>query len=197
MPLSFGKHAREISDLVVAMDTAAFEEKVSLAIKVLCDALRARKPVLVFGNGGSASDAQHIAAELAGRFSRERPAFNVIALPANAALLTAWSNDYDYETVFARQIEAHGVPGGIAWALSTSGNSPSVLRGLEAARRMGLVTIGFGGEGGGRMAPLCDLLLEAPSRITPRTQELHAVLYHYICECVEAVLSGEPGRNES
>lgn len=191
MPMTFGQVARQVSELLAGMATEAFDCKVTEAVDMLASVLRERKPVLVFGNGGSASDAQHIAGELVGRFLRDRRPFNVMALPSNTSLLTAWSNDYDYETVFARQIEAHGFPGGVAWGISTSGNSPSVLRALETARAVGMRTLGLAGHGGGKMAPLCDVLLDVPSRMTPRVQELHAVLYHYICECVETALADD------
>lgn len=158
------------------------------AVAVLVGALRNRKPVLVCGNGGSASDAMHIAGELVGRFLKERPAQNVIALAANPSVLTAWSNDYSYETVFSRQVEAHGCAGGVIWGISTSGNSSNVVRALEAGRGLGMATIGLTGQGGGRMAALSDVLIDVPSGCTPRIQEMHVLLYHYICERVEEQL---------
>lgn len=187
--MAFAQHARDVAALVSALATNTLDQKIVFACEILIKALRERKPVLIFGNGGSASDAQHIAGELVGRFFRERRAFNVIALPSNIAVLTAWSNDYDYQTVFSRQVEAHGQVGGVAWGLSTSGNSTNVLKALEVARSMGMATVGFTGEGGGRMASLCDVLLDVPSKITPRVQELHVILYHYICDKVEADLT--------
>ena len=155
------------------------------AVDALATALIGRLPVLVCGNGGSASDAQHIAGELVGRFLVERRALNVIALSANSSVLTAWSNDYDYASVFARQVEAHGQAGGIVWGISTSGNSANVVAAFEAAKSMSMTTIGLTGEGGGRMAPLSDILIDVPSRVTPRIQELHIALYHFICAKVE------------
>jgi D-sedoheptulose 7-phosphate isomerase len=149
-------------------------------------ALSARLPVLVCGNGGSAADAQHIAGELVGRFLKERRGLNVIALAANPAVLTAWANDYDYESVFGRQVEAHGRPGGVLIALSTSGNSANVVQAAEAARREQMKVVALTGETGGKLASLAHALLAVPSRHTPRVQEAHIALYHYLCEHVEA-----------
>jgi D-sedoheptulose 7-phosphate isomerase len=145
----------------------------------------------VCGNGGSAADAMHITGELVGRFLRERRALNAICLAANPAILTAWANDVDYDTVFARQVEAYGRPGGVLLALSTSGNSRNVIAALEAARAGGLTVVGLSGQGGGRMAGLCDILLDVPSTHTPEVQQVHLVLYHFLCERVEARLSAD------
>ncbi len=146
--------------------------------------------MLACGNGGSAADAQHIVGELVGRFLAERRALRAICLSANVATLTALGNDYGFDRVFSRQVEAHGEAGGVLLALSTSGNSANVLAALETARGMGLITIGFTGEGGGRMAPLCDHLIAVPSRFTPVIQQVHLCLYHHFCAAVEqAVLA--------
>jgi len=161
------------------------------AVAVLVESLRAGLPMLVCGNGGSASDAMHIAGELVGRYKRERRGLNVIALSANPAVVTAWANDYDYDSVFARQVEAHGVAGGVLLAISTSGNSKNVLAALEAAGALGMVTIGMTGEGGGRMAELCEILLPTASRDTPHIQEAHICLYHFLCDQVEERLAAE------
>lgn len=148
------------------------------------------KPLLVCGNGGSASDASHIAGELVGRFLKERRALNCICLSANSAVLTAWANDYAYETVFARQVEAYGAAGGTLLGLSTSGNSKNVVEAFKSAKSMGMTTIALTGEGGGDLARHADILIDVPSRHTPLVQQAHACLYHYICERVEA---GRPG----
>ncbi len=169
-----------------AAGTAELDAEMARAVEACVAALCAGKPMLVCGNGGSAADAQHIAGELVGRYLRERRALNVVCLAANPSVLTAWANDYDYDTVFARQVEAHAQPGGVLLALSTSGNSANVLRALEAAKAAGLTTIGMTGAGGGRMAGLCDVLLAAPSRKTPEIQQVHICLYHYLCEAIEA-----------
>jgi D-sedoheptulose 7-phosphate isomerase len=161
-------------------------EKIEKTIILISESLNQNLPLLVCGNGGSASDALHISGELVGKFNLERKARNVICLNANTTVITAWSNDKDYDSVFARQVEAHGAPGAICWGLSTSGNSPSIILAFEAAKRMGMFTIGMTGEGGGRLASVSDLLLDVPSNVTPRIQELHLPIYHYICEQVEA-----------
>ena len=144
--------------------------------------------VYVCGNGGSAADAQHIAAEFVGRFKLERPALPAIALTANTSVLTAWSNDYSFETVFSRQVEALGLKGDIAWGISTSGNSPNVVAALKKARELGMRTLGLSGNGGGRMSPLCDINLTISSKDTPRIQEAHLAGYHIICKLVEDTL---------
>lgn len=160
-------------------------DQVDRAVDVLVDALARNKPVLVFGNGGSASDAMHIAGELVGRFLKERKALNCLCLSANPAVLTAWANDYSYETVFSRQVEAHAAPGGVVFGLSTSGNSPNVITALAQGRSMGMTAIGMVGEGGGKAAAACDILIDVPSRSTPIIQQLHICIYHYICAEVE------------
>lgn len=170
-------------DLSVPMDQAC---------GAIVAALSSGKALLVCGNGGSASDAIHIAGELVGRFLRDRKAYNVIALPANAAVLTAWGNDFGFDTVFARQVEAHGAAGGVLLAISTSGNSPSILRAAEQARGMGMVVVGMTGDSGGRLAPLCDILLNVPSVETPIIQQGHICLYHYLCDAVEGALCDGP-----
>ena len=147
--------------------------------------------VLLFGNGGSAADAQHIAAEWVGRYVGERRALPAIALNANPSELTAVANDYGYDRVFVRGVEAHGRDGDVAIALSTSGNSPSVLTAVEAARARGLFTIGLTGKGGGQLAALVDLALRVPSDETPRIQECHIAIGHALCEVVDEAFRGE------
>ncbi len=159
------------------------------AVHATARALAAGRPLLVCGNGGSAADAQHIVAELVGRFLRERRALRAICLSGDPAVLTAWSNDKGFDTVFARQVEAHAEPGGVLLALSTSGNSPNVVKALEAARARGMATIGLTGEGGGRMAPLSDHLFAVPSASTPAIQQVHLCLYHCFCAGVEAAIA--------
>jgi D-sedoheptulose 7-phosphate isomerase len=151
-------------------------------------ALYAGHKLLLFGNGGSAADAQHIAAEFVGRFEKERRAWPAIALTTDTSILTALGNDYGIDVVFARQIEALGQPGDVVLAFSTSGNSPNVLEGVKAARAKGLRVIGFTGADGGKLAPLCDLALRVPSRRTARIQEGHMVICHALCEVTEAAL---------
>jgi len=158
------------------------------AADLLVHAYRSGHKLLVFGNGGSASDAQHIAAELVGRFALERRGLPAIALTSDQATLTSIGNDYGFSAVFERQIEAYGQPGDIAWGISTSGNSPNVVLALKKAQSLGLKTIGLTGLGGGELASYCDILLAAPVRETPRIQEIHLLTYHSICEAVEKQL---------
>jgi D-sedoheptulose 7-phosphate isomerase len=182
----------------VAADSAAlkhrfFDQSASLLLAVgsrLAEALRAGGKVLTFGNGGSAADAQHLAGELVGRFQRQRVALPALALTTDAAVVTAIANDLGYENVFARQVEAHGRPGDVAVAISTSGRSPNVLVALRAARERGLVTVGLTGNGGGEVAPLVDHLIDVPHRDTARIQEVHAMVVHVLCQIVEEALAG-------
>ncbi len=140
---------------------------------------------LAMGNGGSAADAQHLAAELVGRFLKERQPMDVLALTTNSSTLTCLINDYPPEEVFERQVRAHARKGDVVFGISTSGNSPNILRALEAARSLGATTIGLTGETGGAMKDRCDILLNIPSKFTPRIQEAHVFVIHLICEFVE------------
>jgi len=165
------------------------DDRVDRAVALISEALRHDRPLLICGNGGSASDAEHIATELVGRFLKERRALNAICLSANAGVLTAWANDHDYDDVFARQVEAHGASGGVLLVLSTSGNSANVVRAAQAARRMKLPVVAMTGQGGGALAGHCDVLLDVPSDHTPLIQQAHICLYHYICARIEALLT--------
>ncbi|MGE3976888.1 MAG: SIS domain-containing protein [Nitrospira sp.] len=147
--------------------------------------------VLLFGNGGSSTDAAHIAAEFVGRYKRERVPLPAIALATDIAAITCIANDYGYEELFARQVRAHGRPGDIAIGISTSGNSPNVLKGVEAARDCGLTTIAWTGAGGGKLAGLVDYPFIVPSTVTSRIQESHITLGHVLCELVEDHLLGK------
>ncbi|MGC9454474.1 MAG: D-sedoheptulose-7-phosphate isomerase [Phycisphaerae bacterium] len=162
---------------------------IAQAVELLTAALRNDRGVLVFGNGGSAADAQHVACELVGRFLTERKALRAMALTTDTSILTAVANDYGFERVFSRQVEAHGREGDVAIGISTSGHSPSVVLGLETARKLGLSTIAMTGTGGGKCAELADVLLDVPARLTPRVQEAHSVICHIICEFVERAFS--------
>jgi D-sedoheptulose 7-phosphate isomerase len=155
---------------------------------ILIDAFDQGNKVLLFGNGGSAADAQHIAAEFVGRFAFERPALPALALSVNTSCVTAIGNDYGFDQVFSRQIEALGRPGDIAFGLSTSGNSQNVLNGLETAQKIGLQTIGLTGQTGGRLKSAVDLCICAPSDETPRIQECHILVGHVIAELVEEAM---------
>lgn len=187
--IGFGQHLAGILSGFECLQDARIEENIEAALALIVPALRQHRPLLVCGNGGSAADALHISGELVGRFLVERKALNVICLSANASVITAWANDFSYDSVFARQVEAHGVEGGVLLCISTSGKSKNVIQALEVAKQMGLSTIGLTGKGGGAMACLCDVLLDVPSQATPRVQEMHLVVYHYLCERIECALS--------
>ena len=186
--MSIASYLETSEKVLAAARSHAGVARADEAVDALVGALVAAKPVLVCGNGGSASDAMHITGELVGRFLKERRALNCICLSSNPAVLTAWSNDYDFETVFARQVEAYGAAGGVIIGLSTSGNSGNVIAAFAKAREAGMKTIGLTGEGGGRMAEVSDILIDVPTRLTPLIQQVHICLYHYICEQVEARL---------
>ena len=156
---------------------------------LLVDAFRKGNKVLLFGNGGSAADAQHIACELAGKFYLDRAPLPAIALTTNTSVLTAIGNDYGYEEVFVRQVKSLVKRGDIVIGISTSGNSPNVLRGIEEAKRLGATTIAFMGQGG-RLKELVDYMLSVPSVDTPRIQEAHITAGHIICYLVEQALFG-------
>ena len=162
--------------------------RVEQATTAILTALEADKALLICGNGGSASDAMHIAGELVGRFLKERRALKAIALSADSAILTAWGNDYSYDDVFARQVHAYGEPGGVLLAISTSGRSKNVVAAVTVAKSKGMAVIGLTGKGGGHLAPIVDILLDVPSTETPLIQQAHMCLYHYLCAEVEARL---------
>jgi D-sedoheptulose 7-phosphate isomerase len=158
------------------------------AARMLAGAFQAGRTVLVFGNGGSAADAQHLAAEFVNRFQVERPPLAALALTTDTSILTAVGNDYDFQEIFVKQIQALGRKGDVAWGISTSGNSANVVRGLEAARQQGLQTLALTGRGGGKMAGLADICLAVPSRETPRIQEVHITVGHILCDLVDFLL---------
>jgi D-sedoheptulose 7-phosphate isomerase len=167
-------------------------EALERAVDLVAEALGGGRKLLLFGNGGSAADAQHIAAELVGRFVRERRPLPAVALTTDTSALTAIANDYGYEEVFARQVRALGSAGDVALAISTSGRSPNVLRAVEAARAGKLKTIGLTGGDGGALAGMVDVSLRvSASRESARIQETHILVGHVICELVERRLAGE------
>lgn len=157
---------------------------------LLIKSLRAGHKVLFFGNGGSAADSQHIAGELVGKFRRVRKAMPAIALTTDTSILTSIGNDFGYDYIFARQVEALGQPGDVAIGISTSGNSPNVLRALQVARDMDMASVGFTGQSGGQMEDCVDICFNAPSSSTPRIQEVHITAGHIICELVERTFAG-------
>ncbi len=154
----------------------------------MTETLRSGKKILIFGNGGSSTDAMHIAGELVSRFYKERKGLPAIALGTNMATLTSISNDYSYENVFSREIDAYGEPGDLAIGISTSGNSKNVLKGIEKAKEKNLRTVAFSGGTGGQVRSLADLSLIVPSKLTPRIQECHITVGHILCELVEEAL---------
>lgn len=157
-------------------------------VQLVVSAFRSRRKVLFCGNGGSAADAQHLAAELSGRFYLDRPPLFAEALHVNGSFLTAVANDYGYDEVFARAVRAMGQQGDVLFALSTSGHSANILKAIKAAKGLGMKVVGLTGASGGDMADQCDLLIQIPSTDTPRIQEGHLLIGHIICELTESVL---------
>lgn len=190
-PRDGAARVREIFEESARVKRAMAEQSadaIARAALLVAESLRAGGRVLLFGNGGSASDAQHIAGEFCGRLSRERPALSAIALTANTSDLTALGNDYGFDRVFARLVEAHGRAGDVAIGISTSGNSPNVLAAVATARERGLRTIAFAGRGGGKLAAAVDLALVVPSDDTQRIQESHIAIGHALAELVDDAL---------
>jgi D-sedoheptulose 7-phosphate isomerase len=184
-------HVQRMVDESLRVKTRFFNENTDQIVETanrLAEVLRRGHKVLFFGNGGSAADAQHLAAELVARFGPDRSALPGISLSTDTSILTAVGNDYGYEQVFARQIEALGQPGDATIGISTSGNSPSVLRALDTARSRGLFTVGFTGESGGKMNERTDILFRVPSTQTPRIQETHLLLGHILCDLIDREL---------
>ena len=175
--------------LAVARTLQGLSSDVSKAVDIISSSLAAGGQLLVAGNGGSAADAQHITAELTGRFLRERRPFRALALHPNTSALTAIGNDYGFEHVFARELTAHARSGDVLLVISTSGNSLNILRAIEAARRINMGVIGLTGESGGKMRDACDLCLRVPSTSTARIQEMHITIAHAICELLEERLA--------
>jgi len=176
-----------IKDSIAAKEDLLKSQVVNIesAAKTIIESLKAGKKLLVFGNGGSASDSQHIAAELVGRFKMERKALPAVALTTNTSILTAIANDYGYDVVFSRQIEALGVQGDVALGLSTSGNSKNVIEALKKARSIGMKTIALSGGDGGSMKKEADISIVVATKDTPRVQESHILIAHIICALVE------------
>ncbi len=183
------REASQILDTILADDELI--NMVATVAERCVTAFRNGNKVLLAGNGGSAADAQHIAGEFVSRFNFDRPGLPAFALTTDSSVLTAIGNDYGYEKVFARQIEAVGISGDLFFGISTSGNSPNVLSALKAARDKDLITVGFSGQNGGAMPPLCDFCIRVPSTKTPKIQEAHIVLSHTICGLAEQLFFGK------
>jgi len=166
--------------------------KIVEIVEALTLALKRRNKILIFGNGGSAADAQHLAAEFVNRFMIERPPLAAMALSTDTSVITSIGNDYDFSEIFSKQIRALGQEGDVAWGISTSGNSPNVVKALETANKMKLVTIGLTGKDGGAIAGTVDYWLNVSSNSTPRIQEVHITAGHVICEMVDFKLFQRP-----
>jgi D-sedoheptulose 7-phosphate isomerase len=166
--------------------------KLVAVIEAITSALKAGNKILLFGNGGSAADAQHLAAEFVNRFVIERPPLPAIALTTDSSVITSIGNDYDFSEVFSKQIRAIGQAGDIAWGISTSGNSSNVWKALEVAKKMGLVTVSFTGKDGGSIAKIADFSINVSSTVTARIQEAHITAGHAICDLVDIKLFQKP-----
>ncbi len=179
---------RNLIEMQARIIQAFFQEKEELferAVDMISERLKEGRKILVFGNGGSAAQAQHFASELVNKFLKSRPAIPALSLAIDSSSLTSIANDSSFEYVFSRQMEALGEAGDIAVALTTSGNSPNILRAIQTARKKGLMTLALTGEGGGEIGPFCDILLDIPSQETPRVQEAHLFLLHLLSQMIE------------
>mgnify|MGYP003965514729 FL=1 len=175
---SVENHTRVLNDSNLQIN---IERIVTNSIK----AFKNDKKMLFCGNGGSACDAQHIASELSGRFYKDRPPLYAEALHVNSSYMTAVANDYGYEETYARMVEASGRKGDVLVGISTSGNSPNVVKAMQNAKEIGMVTVGFTGSKGGKMKEICDIMIQVPSDDTPRIQEVHILVGHIICQLIE------------
>lgn len=173
----------DVKQLVV--NDEGLQGTVEACIEAIIKAFRDGNKILFCGNGGSAADAQHLAAEFSGRFYTDRDPLPAEALHVNTSYLTAVANDYSFDVVYSRMVKGMGKKGDVLVALSTSGNSPNIIKAVEAAKEQQMITIGFTGGSGGKMKELCDHLLNVPSSVTPRIQESHILLGHIICQLVE------------
>lgn len=182
--------ANSIATKQAILDDTVFLQKIEEAAQIWIAAFRQGGKVLFCGNGGSAADAQHLAAELSGRFYTDRPPLYAEALHVNTSFVTAVGNDYGFEEIYARMTEAAGRPGDVLVAISTSGNSPNILKAIAKARDQGMTVIGFTGAKGGDMATRCDVLFNVPSTDTPRIQEAHILIGHILCQLVEEGMFG-------
>jgi D-sedoheptulose 7-phosphate isomerase len=184
---------RSIEVKQAVLDDQNFQNLLIHVAARIVESMRGGGKVLFFGNGGSAADSQHLAAEFTGRYLKERKALPAIALSVNSSSLTAIGNDYGYDLVFSRQLEALGKESDVAVGISTSGNSPNVVRAFESAKSRGIYTVALVGGSGGKMKEVADCTICVPSKETPRIQECHILAGHIICEIVEETLFGELG----
>ena len=174
----------ENSDVIEAMKAECMQD-ISRFAEACREAIATGHTIYLMGNGGSACDCQHFAAELVGRFQKERQAMAAVALTTDTAILTALANDYGFEVVFSRQVEALVRSGDLVVSISTSGNSPNIMKALEKANQQGAVTVGLTGRSGGRMKKLCDICIRIPSDVTARIQEAHLLIEHLVCQRIE------------
>ena len=182
--------AKSIATLQAVLADETISDTLVTIAQVTARAMQSGRKLLVAGNGGSAADAQHLVAEFVVRLTDTRPALRAIALTTDSSILTACANDFGFDAVFARQVEALGQPGDLFLGISTSGNSPNILRALEQARKSGIISIGFSGDGGGKMRDLCDYNIIIPSTVTMNIQESHLALEHIFCMLVECEYFG-------
>lgn len=188
---------REIQECVAVQEQLlGIAPLIADVARLIIASMRSGGKLIVFGNGGSAADAQHLSAELVGRYRQNRKALPAIALTTDSSALTSISNDYGFDTIFSRQLEALGRPGDIIVALSTSGNSPNILRALETAKKMGIPSIGLTGKSGGKMRSSVNVCLSVPSDSTPRIQEAHGLVIHILSGLIESALAGEKTTQE-
>jgi D-sedoheptulose 7-phosphate isomerase len=166
-------------------------EKIPTLVNLIVAVLRNNKKVLIFGNGGSAADAQHMAAEFVNRFLIDRPPLAAIALTTDSSILTSIGNDFSFDDIFVKQIQALGQKGDLALGISTSGNSPNVVKGIQVAQKMGLQTVSLTGGTGGKLKELADLAINVPTKATPHIQEVHIWVEHLVCQLVDEVMFGE------
>ena len=176
---------RSADNYAKLLQDESIHKVIELVVENCVDAFRSDKKMLLCGNGGSASDAQHIAAELSGRFYKDRAPLYAEALHVNSSFITAVANDYGYEAAYARMVEAAGKSGDVMIGISTSGNSLNVVNAMEKAKEVGMITVGFTGNNGGKLKSICDYIIQIPSDDTPRIQEAHILVGHIICELIE------------
>jgi len=177
---------KEIQESINTIDfTQSLSPIIANAARILSEAIEKNNRVIMFGNGGSAADAQHFAAELSGRYKKERPAMSGIAISTDTSALTAIGNDYGFEFVFSRQVQAIARNGDVLFGISTSGNSINVLKAFEEGKKIGCYCMGLSGKGGGQMNRVCDMNIVVPSDNTPRIQEAHILIIHILCGLIE------------
>ena len=195
MKKTIEKMVRESSEIVKSVITLSVE--IEKAIKIISSCIKNGNKIIIFGNGGSAADAQHIAAEFMGKYKLERPSFPAISLTTDTSIITAISNDYSFDTVFSRQCEGLVSKGDVVIGISTSGNSVNVKKALSTAQKKSAKTIGLLGNGGGKIKKVVDIPIVINSSSTPRIQEAHRTVYHIICELVEINLTKEKKRRKN